>query len=151
MSKESGAYPQLPSAPADYPPGPPSYDQATNSNTIGFVNEVPRGYPAPIPQQPCMKPPEPVYTAQPSTIVITSSPHVVVGPRQMRMQCPNCHQQIATETETDYLCAAHFCCLAMFIFGLFLCSCIPYCMDSCRSVSHKCPNCKCDLGTYVPS
>ncbi|XP_008470840.2 lipopolysaccharide-induced tumor necrosis factor-alpha factor homolog [Diaphorina citri] len=86
-----------------------------------------------------------------TTVVITQQPAFAPGPRPMRVTCPNCHQHITTETETDCLCVAHFVCLALFLVGLCVCSCIPYCMDSCKSVSHHCPNCKVDLGTYVPS
>jgi len=48
----------------------------------------------------------------------------------------------------------HFICLDLmkltfiFHFRCFLCSCIPYCMDSCKTVTHSCPNCKTHLGVY---
>jgi len=51
---------------------------------------------------------------------------------------------------------AHFICLDLikltflFHFRCCLCSCIPYCMDSCKSVTHSCPNCKTYLGIYKP-
>jgi hypothetical protein len=49
---------------------------------------------------------------------------------------------------------AYFICLDLikltflFHFRCCLCSCIPYCMDSCKSVTHSCPNCKTYLGIY---
>ncbi|KAL1456015.1 hypothetical protein WDU94_000770 [Cyamophila willieti] len=90
--------------------------------------------------------------APPTTVIITQpTSSFSPGPRPMNITCPNCHQAIQTATESDYLCAAHACCLVMFLVGLGLCSCLPYCMNNCQSVSHHCPNCKTDLGTYVPS
>lgn len=167
MSKQEGdlsnIYPNMP-----MPSAPPTYDQAVaQPANIGFVHNgmqgqgyPVQGYPNQGPMYPSVPPhpsadkyaPPPQSEAPPTTVVITQ--HVAgfaPGPRPMRVTCPNCHQHVLTATETDCLCAAHFCCLALFLVGLGLCSCLPYCMDSCKSVSHHCPNCKVDLGTYVPS
>lgn len=164
MSKQPGDMNNYPSMPM--PSAPPSYEQAVGGHpgNIGFVQNQMQAqgytggqmYPTVPPHPSAAKyapaPDAPQPESIPTTIVITrQAPGFAPGPRPMRITCPNCHQNILTATETDCLCAAHFCCLALFLVGLGLCSCLPYCMDSCKSVSHHCPNCKVDLGTYVPS
>ncbi|XP_047110789.1 lipopolysaccharide-induced tumor necrosis factor-alpha factor homolog [Schistocerca piceifrons] len=109
---------------------------------------IPSGEPHSIPQTnvPPPQPPAPQQTSV-TTAVFVNGP-VAVGPKPCRVRCPMCHSDIKTSTVTENQAGAHIACIILCLLGCFLCSCIPYCMDSCKIVQHKCPVCKSYLGTY---
>ncbi|XP_065161900.1 lipopolysaccharide-induced tumor necrosis factor-alpha factor homolog [Atheta coriaria] len=75
---------------------------------------------------------------------------VPLGPEQTRMICPHCQTDIYTTRKVKPKPAAYLSCALIFMFGCFLgCCLIPFCMNSCRSVSHSCPNCGRHLGKYL--
>ncbi|KAK3919823.1 Lipopolysaccharide-induced tumor necrosis factor-alpha factor-like protein [Frankliniella fusca] len=156
------------------PSAPPSYDEAMQqasalapmpSNSIQqqplpMPMPMPQGMPmAPYPAQP-MPQPAPYYPPgpAPSTEVtvhsIQAAPTIVyttLGKDSTLTVCHKCNKQVMTSTNTSCKCLAHFCCCCLMISGVgLLCSCIPYCLDSCKIVKHSCPNCRATLGTYRP-
>ncbi|KAJ8925138.1 hypothetical protein NQ315_001320 [Exocentrus adspersus] len=67
------------------------------------------------------------------------------GPHPTSTVCPSCHSQIATNVKTEATTRTHLFALLLCLVG---CCCIPYCIDSCQSQNHYCPNCGAYLGTY---
>ena len=98
--------------------------------------------------------PPPVVAGAPAPVVVvqqsTTAPLPAnLGPSSMMCVCPSCHSTITTTTvyETGTLCWVI--CLIMLLFGLWLgCCLIPFCVDGCKDVVHKCPNCNALIGRY---
>lgn len=65
-------------------------------------------------------------------------------PRQSaQTQCPFCHQFITTDVTTKAGSAAYIACLISILFCCIAgCCVIPFCMDGCKDVVHKCPKCR---------
>jgi lipopolysaccharide-induced tumor necrosis factor-alpha factor len=97
-----------------------------------------------------------------TTVIITQS--TTMGPRPAALTCPKCQAQIITETTHNpglmawliagVLCFFGYvsldecepiCCVCSFGCG---CCLIPFCIDDCQDVEHRCPNCKSFLGQY---
>uniref|UniRef100_UPI001EAED75E lipopolysaccharide-induced tumor necrosis factor-alpha factor homolog n=1 Tax=Oncorhynchus gorbuscha TaxID=8017 RepID=UPI001EAED75E len=59
-----------------------------------------------------------------------------------QITCPHCQVPVLTETThtpglfTWLIFGALFCFLCMIF------SCLPFCVESCQDVEHRCPNCK---------
>ncbi|CAI2376424.1 unnamed protein product [Moneuplotes crassus] len=66
-------------------------------------------------------------------------------------ECPSCGQATHTRVEHDYSAMQWIICLIMFIVGLWLCCCIPFCIDSMRSGNHYCSNCGSSIGVIQGS
>ncbi len=110
-------------------------------------------------QQPMMMAPQPMMMQQPmpTTIVIQNGdrdhshhsdddePPRAYGRTPMRIKCPNCSQKVTTDIEKKTSSKQWmFCCLL----GMFTsCCCLPFCIDSCWNIEHKCPNCQNVAGT----
>lgn len=168
ITEMSKAMPTAPSAPlvedqelvGHHGPPPPTYEQAMGQG--GFIPPVVQPAIAPYPQQNYMGPgmvlppiqhiPPPQQSVPvhppPTTVIVTGA--LPVGPEPTKMRCPNCRMDIKTMTVSENQAGAHIACIVLFLLGCCLCSCIPYCMDSCKSVTHSCPNCKTYLGIYKP-
>ncbi|XP_033610620.1 lipopolysaccharide-induced tumor necrosis factor-alpha factor homolog isoform X2 [Cryptotermes secundus] len=143
-----------------HPPPPPSYDQTMGQGVLVPPPSQPAVAPypqqnlnmgagmvcPPVQQQHMLPPPHPA----PVIIQATTPGIMPVGPKPSNMRCPACHSNIRTTTESQSQSCAHIACIIMFLLGCCLCSCIPYCMDSCKNVRHTCPNCKTFLGMYKP-
>ncbi|XP_055378378.1 lipopolysaccharide-induced tumor necrosis factor-alpha factor homolog [Condylostylus longicornis] len=85
--------------------------------------------------------------------VLHNSPQVVhvrpipLGPKSQTILCPSCHATIQTELRYETSSKTHL--MALLLCLLFWpVACIPYCMDSCQSANHYCPNCGAYIGTY---
>jgi len=92
-------------------------------------------------------PPQQQPGGQPTVIVqYMNTPNF--GHNPVNMVCPHCQAQIRTSTDSEPGPMAWILAGVLCVVGLWLCACIPCCIDSLNSVTHKCPNCKNFLGRY---
>lgn len=135
------------------PAAPPSYEQSVAGGAGGgFV-------PPPQQQKMMVAPPPPTSYGQPPPagvpvqqvvqVQYVQAPHF--GHRPVTMTCPNCQSHITTSTDSEPSAMAWVVGAVLCIVGLWCFSCIPCCIDSLQSVTHKCPNCKNFLGRYKGS
>ncbi|XP_060535089.1 lipopolysaccharide-induced tumor necrosis factor-alpha factor-like [Cylas formicarius] len=121
---------------------PPPYSETAPPPGPGFVAPPQHGYPPP---------PHPGYAPPPTeqhTVIITHTTTTGLGPRPHGMRCPSCHADIVTTVETEPNTKTHLIALLLCMFVCWPCVCLPYCMDTCQSQKHYCPNCRAYLGSY---
>ncbi|ENN78573.1 lipopolysaccharide-induced tumor necrosis factor-alpha factor [Dendroctonus ponderosae] len=121
--------------PPPYMSGPPP----------GFNPGAPAGHYAPG-----QYPPPPTTSDQINehqTVIVTHTA-LVLGPEPTRTVCPHCHANIVSTMEVEANTKTHLFALILCLFGCWPCCCIPYCMDSCQSKKHFCPNCRAYLGVF---
>ncbi len=90
-----------------------------------------------------------IYNNQPSTIFLTPIDYQAkLGSSPTRLRCPNCSAEILTQTRHKSGCMTWAICGSICAIGLFVpcawlgCQFIPFCINSCKDVSHLCPNCR---------
>ena len=88
------------------------------------------GYP---PQQPAP------YPNQPPVMVVAAQPPVF-GRQPMNMTCGNCNAQILTSIDHESGALTWLICLPLCLFT-GICCFVPFLIDGCKDVIHKCPNC----------
>jgi len=138
----SGAAPYPPAGGAVYQP---PYPQAAPYPPAGQAGAV---YPH-LPNEVKGGPPPAAVGA--GTTVITQVVHVQApryGFRPVNMTCPHCNQNITTATQSEPSAMAYVISAVLCVLQLYCCVCIPCCIDSLQSTTHKCPNCKHFLGRY---
>jgi len=79
-------------------------------------------------------------------VVVVNPPNY--GPNPVDMVCPHCQCQIRTSTDSEPGPLAWIFAGILCVVGLWPCACVPCCIESLNSVTHKCPNCKAFLGRY---
>jgi len=137
------------SQPYGQPGQPPMYPNAA---------EMPAAQPVPYQAAPA---PQPVAYAQPAQVVVqpvVAAPAPVassivqpisLGASSVMCVCPSCRATVTTTTvyEAGGLC--WLICFGCLFFGLWLgCCLIPFCINECKDVVHKCPNCNALIGKY---
>ncbi|XP_022050825.1 uncharacterized protein LOC110951870 [Acanthochromis polyacanthus] len=69
-------------------------------------------------------------------------------PHPCRTQCPECRQFIMTETFSSVSSLTWLTCLLTAFMGCIAgCCLIPFCTDSFKSTTHRCPNCRTSIKT----
>jgi len=150
MASEKGSAPTAP-PPQVHPPqggfpeAPPSYAESMGA-AGGFVAPPQENMNK---SQPQMPPPGPGPAApQGQTVIVQYVNAPNFGHNPVNMVCPHCQAQIRTSTDSEPGPMAWILAGVLCVVGLWLCACIPCCIDSLNSVTHKCPNCKNFLGRY---
>jgi len=122
-----------------FPEAPPSYEASVGASG-GFVAppHVNKGQPQPAPPQ----------QQGGQTVIVQYMNPPNFGHSPVNMVCPHCQAQIRTSTDSEPGPMAWILAGVLCVVGLWPCACIPCCIDSLNSVTHKCPNCKNFLGRY---
>ncbi|XP_056609010.1 lipopolysaccharide-induced tumor necrosis factor-alpha factor homolog [Triplophysa dalaica] len=143
-------------------PPPPPYEETMG--TVPLYTPGPMYYPPndvkgaqpPYPQQAYgeMYPPPP--GAQPVTTPVVSVQTVYVQPGALfrdipvQVHCPECTQNVTSQLDFTSGTLTWLSCAGLAIFGCFYgCCLIPFCVDSLKDVTHRCPNCRRTLGVYT--
>uniref|UniRef100_A0A0X3PW03 Lipopolysaccharide-induced tumor necrosis factor-alpha factor homolog n=1 Tax=Schistocephalus solidus TaxID=70667 RepID=A0A0X3PW03_SCHSO len=135
--------------PPPYPP-PPYSGEPYQSQQPPYTPYPPYpGAPYPVDgsqQAPVVAPPTlPSYTG-PAFVVATPTP---LGPQSTQVLCPTCRIMVFTEVSYESGFLAWICCFFIFILGgVWGCCLIPFCIESCQDVYHRCPSCHGLLGVY---
>lgn len=140
-----GAYPTQPQGQGQYPEHPPSYEASVGPSG-GFVD--PKGQYQQAPPPPPVQQHGPPPAQQPQTVIVQYMNPPNFGHNPVNMTCPHCQSQIRTSTDSEPGPMAWILAGILCVVGLWPCACIPCCIDSLNSVTHKCPNCKNFLGRY---
>uniref|UniRef100_A0A0X3Q988 Lipopolysaccharide-induced tumor necrosis factor-alpha factor homolog n=1 Tax=Schistocephalus solidus TaxID=70667 RepID=A0A0X3Q988_SCHSO len=87
-----------------------------------------------------------IATFGPAFVVATPTP---LGPQSTQVLCPTCRIMVFTEVSYESGFLAWICCFFIFILGgVWGCCLIPFCIESCQDVYHRCPSCHGLLGVY---
>ncbi|KAH9402052.1 hypothetical protein TYRP_016626 [Tyrophagus putrescentiae] len=73
-----------------------------------------------------------------------------LGPESCRHKCPACHANVMTSTKSVPGTLTWILCIVLVLIGC-ICGCclIPFYMDDCLDVEHRCPSCDAYLGKHV--
>jgi len=127
-------------------PAPPMYPNAAEMPP-GQPQAQPVAYVAPTAQPVAYSAPAPVV--QPVPAVVPVQP-ISLGSSSVMCVCPSCHATITTTTIYEAGALCWLLCFGLFLFGFCLgCCLIPFCINDCKDVVHKCPNCNALIGKYT--
>ncbi|KAK3090159.1 hypothetical protein FSP39_009559 [Pinctada imbricata] len=116
----------------------------------------PPGYGAPEP--PKYGVPPPAYqqtqgTYQTNVVVTGATPYLrnmMFREVPVATQCPFCQATITTSTSYETGTITWLVAGILLLIGLWLgCCLIPFCLDGCKDVIHRCPNCNQVVGKYT--
>ncbi|KAL7059353.1 hypothetical protein AAHC03_013108 [Spirometra sp. Aus1] len=149
---QQSPYPGVP--PNPYPGAP--YPADAPQPTPVVAPPLPPYYPVPPPPPPnTFRSPGYGSTGRNVNVIATLGPAFVVaapaplGPQSTQALCPTCRTMVFTEISYESGFLAWICCFFIFILGgVWGCCLIPFCIESCQDVYHRCPNCHSLLGVY---
>ncbi|KAL7641527.1 UNVERIFIED_CONTAM: hypothetical protein RMT77_007398 [Armadillidium vulgare] len=149
MSEKSGIpMPNAPPEPSPVHDPPPPY--SAQPPTYKQDESYHQGPPDPNLIQPAIPPGQPPVFHQTvvQPVVQTQKVLTVLGPDSVRVTCPHCGADMSTTVIKDPSIAAYVSALVLFLVGC-VCGCclIPFCMDSCKNVEHRCAHCKKFVGS----
>eukprot|EP01066_Platyproteum_vivax_P006514 Platyproteum_vivax@DN2297_c0_g1_i1.p1 len=104
---------------------------------------------------------DPTNTRKPSSCCPTSDTnvdkhlvkfsHQVSEPRSMQGTCQFCDERVDTVVKRELGCVPFASSLGICISGGVLgCCLIPFAMDACYDVTHRCPECGMEVANYAP-
>lgn len=100
-----------------------------------------------------------IDTTKSSSVIFVDSPppfpapQVILDVKQLprhssQTQCPFCHQYVTTEVMTKAGSVTYLVCFISVVFCCVAgCCLIPFFVDSCKDVIHKCPKCRSNINT----
>jgi len=129
-----------PSAAAMGPP--PSYEQSEHMTKGPMMQQQQGAYP-PLPPNSV-----PAQSQQQPAVIVQYVQMPSFGVQPVTLTCPHCQAHVRTRTESEPGPLAWILGGILCVVGLPFCACIPCCIDSFNTVTHKCPQCKAFLGRY---
>ncbi|KAI7803075.1 lipopolysaccharide-induced tumor necrosis factor-alpha factor homolog [Triplophysa rosa] len=129
-----------------YTPGPMPYPQTDVKATQPPYPQQAYGqmYPPPPPQA------QPVTTPVVSVQTVYVQSGVVFRDTPVLVHCPVCTQHVTSQLEYTSGALTWLSCAGLAIFGCFYgCCLIPFCVNSLKDVTHRCPSCHRTLGVYT--
>ncbi|KAJ2950762.1 hypothetical protein O0L34_g9026 [Tuta absoluta] len=115
--------------------------------------EHPPPYEENITQAPSQQYPQnPQVHGQTQPIVVQPGQRVIVvnpvGSMPSLITCRLCNMQVTTSVVFRPSVRTHLAALLLCVVGCWPFACVPYCVESCNSVDHYCPNCRGYIGSY---
>ncbi|XP_037049424.1 lipopolysaccharide-induced tumor necrosis factor-alpha factor homolog [Bradysia coprophila] len=142
-------------------PSIPQYSDTPALYPTQYIASAPTEFQAPPPQysvvDPSLQQQQPhiqQLQRQPQSVPIQQQvQHVVVlqiplARHPVNTTCPSCHSNIVTKVKSEPNVATHIIAGVLCFLCWLPCVCLPYCMESCQSSVHYCPNCAAYLGAY---
>uniref|UniRef100_A0A0N5AP99 LITAF domain-containing protein n=1 Tax=Syphacia muris TaxID=451379 RepID=A0A0N5AP99_9BILA len=139
---------------------PPTYAETmqqitteTTTESRSYATAAPFSYPANPVGTEIPSSSLPQDANQPVNVTLVQATTPLFGPHPVATDCFYCHEHVVTSTEYTPGVLPWVIALILFFVGFLLIipwclCCIPFCVDGCLDVVHKCPNCKRELSKY---